>query len=253
MRHFLIISFLIGLVTISCQQNLQPGLQSYQNIGLDSTIAADPAFKAYIAPLHDSIESIMNEVIGTSKKQLFPEKPETPLSHFVADLIREEALREINDARYEPLPTIAVINIKGLRTPLPKGDITVRDIYSLMPFENQMVILKLSGEVVYETFMQMGASGGDGLSGASFIFKDQKVINPMIQGEPLKTDKYYYVVTPDYLANGGDHYTFFSKAEKRYTSQKKIRDIILNHIRTLTKKGKIIDPPEETRIQIQVK
>lgn len=252
MRHFLIISFLLGLLTVSCRQNnFQPKLHSYQNIGLDSTIAADPDFEAYIAPLHDSIESIMDEVIGTSKQQLFPQKPETPLSHFVADLLRDAALEEIKSAQLENLPTIAVVNIKGLRTPLPKGKITVRDIYSLMPFENQMVILKLPGKVVYETFEHMGNSGGDGLSGASFIFKDKKVFKPLIDGNPLKEDENYYVVTSDYLANGGDHYTFFSKAEEKYTSSQKVRDIILNHIRALTKQGKVIDPPNETRIQFQ--
>jgi len=251
MQRLITILLISGLLVVSCHRQVQPRFSSADLIKVENTIESDSLVEAYMAPLRDSIESVMNEIIGQSQAQMVPEKPESPLSHFVADLLQEEALKEIREINKDPLPTLTVINIKGLRAPLPKGDITVRDIYSLMPFENQLIILKLSGREIFQLFKHMGNSRGDGLSGASFSFKDQTVINPMVAGEPLQENQFYYVVTSDYLANGGDHYTVFAKAREKYTSPQKIRDIIIYHIRELTKKGKSIDPPHDTRIRLQ--
>lgn len=193
----------------------------------------------------------MNEVIGSSPKEIFSEKPESPLSSFVADLLKETAVEELNESGKEALPVITVINIRGLRAPLPKGVIKVKDIYALMPFENQMIILKMSGKDIKSLYQHMGESGGDGLSGGSFTFNNQSVKNPEINNKPLKEDAFYYVVTSDYLATGGDHYNIFANAVEKHESSNKIRDLIIQHIRELNAQGKQIQTPSNQRIKMQ--
>ncbi|MFW6043214.1 MAG: 5'-nucleotidase C-terminal domain-containing protein [Marinilabiliaceae bacterium] len=250
MRQHVILILLAGIVLNACQSPSSPEFSSSRNHDMDSSIRPNADMEAFISPLRDSVESIMNEVIGESEEAIYPKKPGTPLSNFVADLIREAAIQEIDKTEKAPLPLIAVINIKGLRAPLPEGEIKVEDIYALMPFENQMVILTHSGKQIRELFRHMGESNGDGISGASFSFNGETVSHATINGEPLQKDARYYVATSDYLAEGGDHYNIFAEAEEKYTSPRKIRELIIDHTRKLTKKGQMIDPSKEQRITI---
>jgi 2',3'-cyclic-nucleotide 2'-phosphodiesterase (5'-nucleotidase family) len=251
MRQHLLIFILLTLAATSCQSPGKPTLTTSRQISFDSTIAPDSTMAAYIVPLRDSVDAIMNEVIGTSPEELFSKKPDSPLSSFVADLLREAASKELKELGKEKLPVITVINIRGLRAPLPEGPIQVKHIFALMPFENQMVTLKMSGSNVKKLYQHMGESNGDGLSGGSFTFTNQTVKNPQINDQPIKDDAFYYVVTSDYLATGGDHYTIFAKAVEQYESSQKVRDLIIQHIRNLEKQGSSIPVPANTRIEMQ--
>ncbi|WP_291859741.1 5'-nucleotidase C-terminal domain-containing protein [Marinilabilia sp.] len=251
MRQHLFFLILLALASTGCQSHRKPSLTGSRQISIDSTIAPDSTVTAYIAPLRDSVDAIMNEVIGTSPEEMFADKPESPLSSFVADLLREAATKELKELGKEQFPVITVINIRGLRAPLPKGPIKVKHIYALMPFENQMVTLKMSGEDIKKLYQHIGESNGDGLSGGSFSFADQSVKNPKIHNQQVKDEAFYYVVTSDYLATGGDHYTIFAKATEKYESSQKIRDLIIQHIRDIEKQGSLIPVPENKRIEMQ--
>jgi 2',3'-cyclic-nucleotide 2'-phosphodiesterase (5'-nucleotidase family) len=251
MRHHHFIFILLTLAAISCQSPGKPSLTSTQNITIESTIVADSMVASYITPLRDSVNAIMNEVIGTSPEEMFADKPESPLSSFVADLLRETASKELKDLNKEKLPVISIINIRGLRAPLPKGSIKVKHIYALMPFENQMVTLKMSGEDIKKLYQHIGESNGDGLSGGSFTFTGQSVKNPRINNQPVRDEAFYYVVTSDYLATGGDHYTVFANAVEKHESSNKIRDLIIRHIRELNEQNKQIPSPSDQRIEMQ--
>jgi 2',3'-cyclic-nucleotide 2'-phosphodiesterase (5'-nucleotidase family) len=52
-----------------------------------------------------------------------------------------------------------------------------------------------------------------------------------VQGKPLELDKTYYVVTSDYLSNGGDNMTFFKKGTHRYDIDYKLRNIIIDYFK----------------------
>jgi len=251
MRQQIFILILIILTAIGCQSPGKPSLTNFSQISVDSTITEDTAVAAYITPLRDSVETIMNEVIGTSSGEMFSEKPESALSSFVADLLKEAATKELKKSDNEKLPVITVINIRGLRAPLPKGPVKVKHIYALMPFENQMVILKMKGTDIKKLYQHMGESDGDGLSGGSFTFVNKSVKDPKINNQRVKDDAFYYVVTSDYLASGGDHYTIFANAIEQHESSQKIRDLIIEHIRDLQRKGISIPEPANTRIEMR--
>lgn len=251
MRQQISFFILLTLAATSCQSIGKPSLTASHQISVDSTITPDSAVSAYIAPLRDSVETIMNEEIGTSPEEMFSKKPESALSSLVADLLKEAATKELKNLNKEKLPVISVINIRGLRAPLPEGPIKVKHIYSLMPFENQMVILKMKGEDIKKLYQHMGESGGDGLSGGSFTFTNKSVKNPKINSQRLKDDANYYVVTSDYLATGGDHYTIFADAVEQHESSQKIRDLIIQYIRELHKRGATIPVPADKRIEMK--
>ena len=66
-------------------------------------------------------------------------KPESLLGNWTADVCLEMA-----QEMYKDDIDLSFFNTGGLRSPIPQGDITLRDLYKLMPFENELVVLELN-------------------------------------------------------------------------------------------------------------
>ena len=83
------------------------------------------------------------------------------------------------------------------------------------------------------------------LKGLSFtIDKNNQAKNILVNGNPLENDKIYYVVTSDYLSNGGDNMLFFKKGVAQYDLNYKLRNIIIDYF----KENKIITANKDIRI-----
>jgi 2',3'-cyclic-nucleotide 2'-phosphodiesterase (5'-nucleotidase family) len=74
-----------------------------------------------------------------------------------------------------------------------------------MPFENTAIVVALKGEQILEMLnLFLTENKPHPLSGIQFtISKSNLPINIQIQGKPLDNNKIYYVITSDYLSNGG--------------------------------------------------
>ena len=128
---FLIISIVAFLLT-AC--SVQYNLQSHIETSFDVSAESDSASLSIIAPYKAGIDSVMNEVLCISEIDMTKGKPESLLGNFVTDLCLQQ---------YSDIADICVMNNGGLRSSLTKGKITRGDIYTLMPFENKLVILEL--------------------------------------------------------------------------------------------------------------
>ncbi len=247
-RYKLITGLYVSLLVLfSC--NIEPPpitTDGKHYITIDSTIGFSENADSIIEPYRNSIEEKMNLVIGYSDMDMNKGRPESYLTNFVADMILAKGV-EIAQERDFPFPVISVINVKGLRSPINMGSITVSSIFRVMPFENKLVLLTLSGQQVKTLFEHMADMGGEGVSGASFGIKDDKPVNIKINGKPLNSKKSYTLVTADYLANGGDNYSLLSTIEERYPTEIKIRDVIISSIKNLTKDGKHVNSALDKR------
>ena len=65
-----------------------------------------------------------------------------------------------------------------------------------------------------------------GLINASYNLLDVK-----INGKKIDENKIYSVATSDYLLNGGDKMTFFSKSKKNTTLDYKIRNVLIDYFK----------------------
>ena len=63
------------------------------------------------------------------------------------------------------------------------------------------------------------------------IAKDKSVKDILVQGKALDLNKVYYVVTSDYLSNGGDNMTFFKKGVSRTDIDYKLRNIMIDYFK----------------------
>ncbi|NEW81399.1 MAG: hypothetical protein GZ094_03425 [Mariniphaga sp.] len=220
------------------------------NIRLDSTlsIAPDPMTESVILPYRTKLMNDMEEVLCTSKDALFGGRPESPLTNFCADLILSESdsicLKRYPDIRM----SVSMVNRGGLRVPIPKGHVKVQNMFELMPFENEIVFLKLSGVEMRRFIDHMASRGGEGVSGMRFGIKEDKGFNPEIQGQPLDDTKSYWLVTSDYIANGGDGFEILSSIKERIATGVKFRDMFINHLRMLGKKNISIEAKTDGRV-----
>lgn len=242
----LVVSLMFSVVGFS-QQVLHP---DHGFVVLDSLQPADSSTEATIAPFRKAIEHEMNQVIGQASQPLGVDKPNSPLSSLMTDMmmavVNERLLGAIPDSIGKA--DLAVVNTKGIRTSLPQGSILVRQIYEIMPFENELVVLGMTGVEVKQLFRFMASQGGDGLSGASFKISGLDATDMKVNGLLVDDSRVYRVVVSDYLANGGDKYSVLQQCQWRFNTGIKVRDAFIEYIRQECKSGKPLVPSPVIRI-----
>lgn len=205
----------------------------------------DSVILSYYLPYKAKLDSQMNRVIARSAIEITKGRPEGPLNNLMAD-----AMYFTGRAKNITFD-VAYTNYGGLRVPLPKGNITLSNVFELMPFENLMVTVKFNGLAMQQFFDYVAAGGGDPIAGARFTIKDKKAVNVLIGGQPLDPGKEYTLLTSDYMANGGDGGDIFLKASGRETFELKLRDALLIYMEQQAKEGKIINPVNDGRISVK--
>ncbi|MDO9634050.1 MAG: 5'-nucleotidase [Paludibacter sp.] len=239
---------LILLVLTSCNT---VGWKVYQaeavKIPLDKNteLVADESFKTFLAPYKNQLENVMNEVIGNAPETMRVHGPESLLSNFSADVYQQ-----IASVHLQVPVDLSIVNLKGLRTQIPAGDITVSKVFELMPFENELVVLWVRGEELAALFDFFASIGGEGVSGMKMGMRDDKAVDVVIGDTPLDKNKVYVVATNDYLAEGNDGMTQLKNAEKRVNTGIKIRDMLIDYIRQETAEGRKIESQLDGRMYI---
>ncbi len=225
--------------------------KSEEIIRIDSTTdcLADTAYTKKMIELRRSMDALLDEVIGYAPKPMQAYLPESPLLNWACD-----ALYEItNQSELAPVD-FSVTNVGGLRCDWSAGNITVRSVYELMPFDNKLVVLDMRGIDVIDLCQQFVPWGGQGVSKQlkMTIYKG-KAIDITINGEPVKNTKVYRVATSNYLAGGNDHLKAFKKAVKVESKGDNLRDIFIKYIRQQTAQGKLIEAKKDGRIVVKLK
>ena len=128
---------------------------------------------------------------------------------------------------------ICLLNSGGIRSILPKGNVTARNAFEIMPFENSLVIIALKGEQILEMVDYFIAEKKPHpLAGITFaIDKDNVAKNILVQGKPIQKETIYYVGTNDYLSNGGDNMDFFKKGVQKFDMDYKLRNILIDYFK----------------------
>lgn len=238
--HFLITSG----VNFSCNnralvvdryEKKQYVISAAENFSVDSTVYN------FLGSFRDSLENTLNKPLASSAEPLI----NIELSNFVADACFTMA----NGNSPKSQVDFVVLNRSGLRTTLPKGTITLKNIYELMPFENELVVLKLRGDAVLRLCENLLTRKDEPISGIA-IARNQtnNNVDVLVGGIPLDNTKVYFVATSDYLANSSD---MFEMGATR-TYQKvgiKVRDAIVRYLVALNATGNTLNPSYEFRIK----
>ncbi len=243
-KHIWIVAFLLLPTLTVCTKKVYLAKTEFQPTTMKVEAAEeDTTIVRIIAPYKLAIDSKMNRIIGISEKNLVKGDPEGLLGNVVSDICKSTI-----EAKLGHNIDFVVLNNGGLRAPIPKGEITVRHIYELMPFENELVAINIKGKDVYNVLEMVALKGGMPVSqGFKMAIKEGKINAMSIDGKPWDMEKEYWVGTSDYLAAGGDKFDF---TKSKYTKKTGllIRESIVTYCEELFKKGKSLTTTIEGRI-----
>ena len=196
----------------------------------------------------DSVDTIYGTVFATSEVLLNGDKApgnrteETNLGDLITDAMLWSVVKEGGIAQPEER-VVCITNGGGIRAPINEGDVTMKDINTVLPFGNTVAVIYVTGNELLEaleasTYCTPDSVGGfpqtSGIrwtldttkafdQGELYVLngKDtsyyapasiQRVTIESINGEPFDPEAVYAVVTNNFTASGGDTYNAFARA-----------------------------------------
>lgn len=207
-----------------------------EHLSVNEQLSPHPELDNYIQAFKIKLEAEMNTVIGeTTEAILKSGSGETALGNLVADYQKEFAEKELGY-----LIDISIMNNGGIRNNLPKGAITLGNIYELSPFDNYLQVLELMEDDVRALASFAATHKILGIAGMTIVAKDGEVIEITVNGKPLTPEKPYLLVVNDYLANGGDGMELLTQLPRKDETDFLLREILIERIKHKTAKGQKI-------------
>ena len=128
---------------------------------------------------------------------------------------------------------LAFTNKGGLRTRLQKGPLTPRMIYELLPFDNSLISMDLTGAQLREILATVvtGRRRMLEIGGGTYRYSMQdrkRVLGEIRVGDAVALDdQVYRVVTSSFLARGGDGLEGFAAGTNRTDHGLLLRDVLI--------------------------
>jgi 5'-nucleotidase len=159
--------------------------------------------------VNTTIAPLISEVIGVTSVPLtrtLDEHGESSLYNVVTDAFRSQMDTDMS-----------ILNIGYLRADIDAGNITTGDVYSVMPFHDQVYAVRMTGQQIKDLLNQQWTRTVKPdhllqISGFSYSYDasrepSDRVINITFNGKELDMTAQYTVATTDFLTFGGDGYT----------------------------------------------
>ena len=184
------------LIAVAASQNLKP----------------DPEIASLVEARRSEAAKYTERVVGTLKSDLDgSSRDENAIGDLIGDAFVEYG-------RKQGWKTdVAFYNAAGIRASLRSGNVTYGQLYQVLPFENSIVSVDLTGVQLREVLEDAsGRAGRLQIGGGAWTYRfsnngGQRVLDATIAGAPLDPARVYHVATIDYLLLGGDGHTWFGK------------------------------------------
>lgn len=238
-KRFIYLFLLLNLTSCKVQQ-LKVSYDSYK---ISNNNTESSKINDLLKPYKDSLSSIMNEVIGFSINGLTKKQPESVLGNFMTD-----AFKKMVEEKFKKNIDAAFVNFGGIRSYIPKGDVTIGKMFELMPFENTIVLQKLTGSQLKLFLNKVCEKGGWPVSvGLTYSIKDKKLFEVFVNEKKVVDDEIYTIANSDYIAGGGDNCDML-KALPKENLNYLMREALIDYTKKLTKENKTVDAKTENRV-----
>jgi 2',3'-cyclic-nucleotide 2'-phosphodiesterase (5'-nucleotidase family) len=224
----------VGFTTMLFYEGELIGVNGYLKRDINQ-LKEQPQVADLLARYKAEVEEALQKVIGTVDVFLDGAREkvrvqETNLGNLVSDAQRDYLGTDI-----------AFTNGGNIRANIEPGEVKVEDIFTVLPFDNTLVKLELTGEQIRRSLehsvrLYPSANGGFlHVSGMSFSFDPKKpagerVMDVTVGEEPLNIEKTYTVATNDFLAAGGDGYTMFGEGTFIADTGELLSTVMINYI-----------------------
>jgi 2',3'-cyclic-nucleotide 2'-phosphodiesterase (5'-nucleotidase family) len=219
------------------------GVRSGQTV-IDESIPADPELEKLLAPYSAKVRAL-SLVIGRLERPLKKEPVGAgTLGNFVTDGVKSYAQTKLG----KPV-ALTIMNAGGLRkNAISEGEIRASDIFELLPFENALMVVELSGANLLKLLPPLVR---DAQSGARLQYKwnDQnrpefisgKLIDENGREQEIDPNKLYTIVTIDYLLKvGGGAYAVLKEAKNVTPLNVTLRDAMMDYVKSENGAGRPI-------------
>ena len=229
-----------GLIPI----NYEPkNSDSYLTLG---PIEDDRDVLARLSPYAEELEEVLGRVVGTVEEPAVSRRKgwlDRPFGNLVADGMRWAAEADC-----------AIQNTGGIRTSLGPGSVTVGEIITMLPFNNNLMVAPLKGSTLLEALdhsifvVEERPRTSGALSGLEVVIspRSDTIVSVRVAGEPLDKEKTYRVAINSFMYHKGDGYTMFGKDGEVEDLGFKYSDALVRYIEA---KSRIV-PKADGRIRV---
>jgi len=220
---------------------------TYQN-----EVQPDASTAALVAEYKERIAPVANRVVGTAARDITTGATpagESALGDLIADGQRRFAGADF-----------VFMNPGGIRAPIAAGEVTYGELFSVQPFDNQVVKMQLTGDQVYRVLEQQFGSDGRTrilqVSGLKFSYNStnpagQRITSVTLPNStPIDRNATYTVAANSFIATGGDGFTVFKEGTNPQTLGSDL-DALETYIESLPQPFTAPDPATEQRITKQ--
>lgn len=261
----------IGVISIG---NESKAIDGNGLLAITSYTAKDETVAGAAVAITSKLDVQYGEKIGESKVDLngakaYNEKTElfgnrdgeTNLGDLVTDAMLWAAKKNFTGLTVDEKNIVAITNGGGIRTSIKTGDITLKNVFDVLPFGNTLAVLYLTGDQLLEAleastycspdstiggFPQVAGikytidsskayDKGDQYAGSTYYAPKsiQRITIDSINGQAFDPKATYAVVTNDFLAVGGDTYAVFKEAEAVISDKILVLDeVLVDYIKT---------------------
>ncbi len=244
-KQLLLLAF-TGLV--SCHPAYHLTNRTASRIGVDSVAApADSSLVRFLSPFRQGLDTTMNEVLTHATGRIEKNQPDGALNDLLTDALLQQATQ-----RYGKPIDCAHLNYGGIRNNLPQGNITTGSVFEVMPFDNQLVVLTVTGALLQQLLDHFASSNKLVVAGLRAKLGGGKARSVTFNnGRLLQPAETYTIVTSDYIADGGDNAVFLKNATRRETLNYLMRDALIDYFRQQGKSGQPLTPISDGRISLE--
>ena len=180
---------------------------------------ADSSLTTFIAPFKEEMDAQMQLKIAESEHDFIVKRPSSNLMNWMADAVFVNQTRNVR----LNLPTFCLLNTGGIRSSIGKGDVLLKDLFKVMPFDNTIIWAKIPMTSLEKISAYLIKSGGEPISNVEM--KNGQLLLSNV-GENVAVN-YFWVITSNYLFNGGDNMNFFDDAVETVETKILIRDVLI--------------------------
>ena len=201
------------------------------NITIDSIEQSKPIIDM-IEPYKEQLAQEMNQKLSYNPQNLNKNdgKMQSSIGNMLADLSVELGTPVYKEKTGNTID-FCMLNHGGVRASIQKGDVTMEDAFRVMPFENELVVVELTGHKVEDLFNYFVRNKrAHPLSkNVAIIINDEYDLK--INSINFDKNKTYHVLTNDYLQSGGDNMNFFKNPKTLTKLDYKLRDAIIDYFK----------------------
>ena len=252
----------IGVIVID---DASKKIESNSLYEIKEDTAKDATFAAAAKVIVDRVNNEYGVKFATSKVELNGAKApngnrdvETNNGDLITDAMRWKVLQNKDGLTVNEDHVVAITNGGGIRAAIAKGDVTKKDINTVLPFGNTVAVVYVTGEQLLEaleasTFSTPTAVGGfPQVSGINFTihtgkaydkndttypestYYGPKTINRVVinsvNGKEFKANEVYAVVTNNFCAAGGDTYYAFKAASAQFDTGIPLDEAVMEYV-----------------------